>query len=93
MRMRLEPEHHTLLEELAERVKRELLSDEARSRLRQIALDKKNPSRSKMRCTFGEYAYKSFARELIVIDVIDVIDHAWRPIDTPLRPLTHAGVR
>ena len=46
MRMRLEPEHHTLLEELAERVKQELMSDEARSRLRQIALDKKNPSRS-----------------------------------------------
>jgi dihydroneopterin aldolase len=42
MRMRLEPEHHTLLEELAKRVKQELLSDEARSRLRQIALQEES---------------------------------------------------
>jgi hypothetical protein len=68
MRMQLEPEHHTLLEELAERVKQELMSDEARSRLRQIALDKKNPSRSKMRCTFGEYD-------------VDVADAAWLDYD------------
>ena len=68
MRMRLEPEHHTLLEELAEQVKQVLLSDEARSRLRQIALDKKNQSRTKMRCTFGEYD-------------VDVADAVWLDYD------------